>query len=335
MPRSAVDSQGASVSGRRRQQKKRRRRPRNRGYGRDVQFAARNALRASNGDKRFATNAAHRRRFAAIWNEFCNPMGWRTFEDATSDGICIVAEQLREAVTRGRYKISYAHNLISSLNVVLRAAIGPSAPRVSAVWYLGPRTQVRTVPPGGASHEVVFGVVSALRAEELHQAAAVVLLARGLGLRLREALLANIPRLLREARAHGRVNIQDGTKGGRTAPRWVPVNAMGLEALEAAAKVAKGRNILGAGDTVIGTIRGPIRRARKILHAHGVRKFHDLRAAYGCERYEQITGLAAPVLGGSRPAREILQEARKQVAMELGHSRAQIASAYIGGWARK
>src|SRR3546814_13971177 len=145
MPRSAVDSQGASVSERGRQQKKRRRRPRNRGYGRDVQFAARNALRASNGDKRFATNAAHRRRFAAIWNEFCNPMGWRTFEDATSDGLCIVAEQLREAVTRGRYKISYAHNLISSLNVVLRAAIGPSAPWVSEIGRASWRERVGQV----------------------------------------------------------------------------------------------------------------------------------------------------------------------------------------------
>lgn len=308
-------------------------RRRNGGFGRDTGFAARNALRASYGIGRYATTTAHRRRFGVIWERFCKPLGWRALEDATPEGLRLVARRLTAAVTRGRYSTAYAHNLLSSLNVVLRAALGPSAPAVSAVQHLGPRTQVRHDPPDGMSHDVISALVSALSAAGEYRAAAVVLLARGFGLRLREALLANIPRLIREARATGFINIQEGTKGGRRAPRWIPVTSLGQAALERAQSVAAGRtNLLGAGDSLIGAVRGDVRRARKILSAHGIRKFHDLRAAYGCERYEQITGHAAPVLGGPRPPRDVDQAARRQVATELGHGRTQIAGAYIGGW---
>src|SRR5690606_25267241 len=110
----------------------------------------RNALHAAKGKGRFATTAAHRRRFHAVWEGFCRPLlGWRQFEDATAEGLQLVAAQLSEAVQCGRYSIAYAHNLISSLNVVLRAALGPAAPSVSAVQHLGPRSLVREEPPGG------------------------------------------------------------------------------------------------------------------------------------------------------------------------------------------
>src|SRR3546814_2756195 len=112
------------------------------------------------------------------------------------------------------------------------------------------------------SHQIIFALVAALDAKDLHRAAAVVRLTRALGMRVREALLANIPRLLVEARRSGVVNIQDGTKGGRRAPRWVQVTPLGLLALRRAALAAGGRpNLLAAGDRLISVIRGDIRRA--------------------------------------------------------------------------
>lgn len=57
--------------------------------------------------------------------------------------------------------------------------------------------------------------------------AAIVLLTRITGMRLREAILADLPRLRREAELLGRINIQDGTKGGRSgasAPRQIMFN---------------------------------------------------------------------------------------------------------------
>src|SRR3546814_5897729 len=57
-------------------------------------------------------------------------------------------------------------------------------------------------------------------------------------MRLREAILADLPRLHREAEHLGRINIQDGTKGGRSgasAPRWIMAN----EAVKAALLLAR------------------------------------------------------------------------------------------------
>ena len=39
-----------------------------------------------------------------------------------------------------------------------------------------------------------------------------------------------------------------------------------------------------------------------------IRGIHDLRSAYACERYEQLTGFRAPVLGGNAP-RDLDREA--------------------------
>lgn len=41
-------------------------------------------------------------------------------------------------------------------------------------------------------------------------------LARETSMRLREAILAELPRLHRESKNFGRIDIQDGTKGGRS-----------------------------------------------------------------------------------------------------------------------
>lgn len=65
-------------------------------------------------------------------------------------------------------------------------------------------------------------IVDALCCQHQLWTAAIVLLARATGMRLREAILADLPRLSREANDLGRINIQDGTKGGRagaSAPR--------------------------------------------------------------------------------------------------------------------
>ena len=62
-----------------------------------------------------------------------------------------------------------------------------------------------------------------------------------------------------------------------------------------------------------------------------LRGFHELRAAYACERYAQITGSSAPVISGSRTvARELDHKARVVIALELGHSRTDVLVAYLG-----
>ena len=61
--------------------------------------------------------------------------------------------------------------------------------------------------------------------------------------------------------------------------------------------------------------------------------FHELRAAYACERYEQITQCPAPINGGKccQVDRNLDSEARRQISYELGHGRIDVVATYIGG----
>jgi hypothetical protein len=157
-------------------------------------------------------------------------------------------------------------------------------------------------------------------------------------MRLREAILADLPRLQREAERFGRINIQDGTKGGRSgasAPRWVAANEQVKSALLLAqsASPAGSRNLLARDESYATFLQQTVRSAREILHEQGLKGFHELRAAYACERYELLTGHAAPVESGHghRLYRDLDQRARQQISLELGHHRIDVVSAYIGG----
>jgi hypothetical protein len=93
------------------------------------------------------------------------------------------------------------------------------------------------------------------------------------------------------------------------------------------------RNLLVRDENYAAFLQRSVLPARKVLHEQGLKGFHELRAAYACERYEQLTGHAAPVNGGQcyRIDRDLDQQARQQISLELGHNRIDVVSAYIGG----
>ena len=164
------------------------------------------------------------------------------------------------------------------------------------------------------------------------------MLARTTGMRLREAILADLPRLHREAESIGRINIQDGTKGGRSGasePRWIIANEEVKASLLLAREASRvgSHNLLHRTETYAVFLQRTVLPARKILHNHGIKGFHELRAAYACERYECLTGYAAPINGGYNYSvdRNLDQQARQQISLELGHYRVDVVSAYIGG----
>jgi hypothetical protein len=202
------------------------------------------------------------------------------------------------------------------------------------------RTSVRRSVPQGQDREHVKRIVEVLCAHQQPRAAAIAQLARATGMRLREAILADLPRLKREAEHYGKINIQDGTKGGRSgalAPRWITVNDHIRGALAFANHVSPdgSRNLLAPNESYLDFQRGIVRPARDILHKHNLKGFHELRAAYACERYEQITHHPAPINGGSccQLDRHLDQAARAQISYELGHGRIDVVSVYIGGQA--
>lgn len=76
-----------------------------------------------------------------------------------------------------------------------------------------------------------------------------------------------------------------------------------------------------------------------VTHALGVGQTHGLRHGYAQTRYFELMGFECPAVGGSRSlsAEEIAKdkEIRMQISEELGHSRINITSVYLGSWSKK
>jgi len=291
---------------------------RNFGFGRQLSYAGPQALKDLFGDGHFATVKAHSDR----------------------DILMRYATYVREQVDQGNVGIASAQNRLSSVNRTMAALRGDQYVKIpSPSKALGlQRLSVRSDAPQGQDRVQVRLIAQTLSERQQSRVAAIVLLARETGMRLREAILADLPRLQREARQLGKVNIQDGTKGGRSgasAARWIAVTDQVRDALDRASEASpKGsRNLLAPDESYKDFMQAVVRPARDLLHEHGLKGFHELRAAYACERYEQLTGFSAPVNGGRghREDRELDQRAREQISHELGHNRIDVVSAYIGG----
>ncbi|POG06655.1 integrase [Pseudomonas putida] len=315
---------------------------RNFGYGRQLSYAGPQALKEMFGGGHYGTVKAHCDRWQAFV-KWCRSDQGPGINDARRIDRKLLADYaayLRDLVGRGDLAVSTAQNRLSSVNRTMAALRGDQCVKLpSPSKALGmQRTGVRQSVPQGQGREQIKQIVDALCSRDQLRAAAIVLLARATGMRLREAILADLPRLSREAKELGRINIQDGTKGGRagvSAPRWIAVDDHVRGALGLARKVspAGSHNLIAPNEIYLNILQEIIRPARDILHAHNLKGFHELRAAYACERYEQITQHRAPINGGQccQVDRNLDREARRQISYELGHGRIDVVAAYIGG----
>jgi hypothetical protein len=250
------------------------------------------------------------------------------------------AGHLRQQVEQGAIGIATAQNRLSSVNRTMAALRGDQSVAVpSPSKALGMRrTNVLRSTPQGQDHEQVKRIVDVLCEHQMPRAAAIVQLARATGMRLREAILADLPRLKHETEHYGKINIRDGIQGGRSrasALRWIRVNDPIRDALKFAEQVSPNgsRNLLAPNESYVDLQRQIVRPTREILHSHNLKGFHELRAAYACERYEQSTHHLAPINGGRcyQLDRRLDQDARVQISYELGLGRIDLLSTYIGG----
>ncbi|EJL05162.1 site-specific recombinase, phage integrase family [Pseudomonas fluorescens Q2-87] len=315
---------------------------RNFGYGRQLSYAGPQALKDMFGGGHYGTVKAHSDRWLAFVR-WCRSEDGPGFNDARQIDwrtLLDYAGHLRHQVEQGAISIATAQNRLSSVNRTMAALRGDQYVKVpSPSKTLGMRrNSVRRSVPQGQDREHVKRIVDVLCEHQMPRAAAIAQLARATGMRLREAILADLPRLRREAEHYEKINIQDGTKGGRgggTAPRWIRVDDHIREALRYAEQVSPdgSRNLLAPNESYLDFQPSVIRPARDILHTHNLKGFHELRAAYACERYEQITHHLAPINGGRGRRLDpcLDREARFQISYELGHGRIDVVSAYIGG----
>ncbi len=315
---------------------------RNFGFGRQLSYAGPQALKDLFGDGHFATVKAHSDRWQAFVHWCRSDEGPRVNDARQIDRLILMryAVYVREQVDQGNVGIATAQNRLSSVNRTMAALRGDQYVKIpSPSKALGlQRSSVRSGAPQGQDRSKVRLIADGLSDQGQQRVAAIVLLARETGMRLREAILADLPRLQREAQKMGKINIQDGTKGGRSgasAPRWITVTDQVRDALDwASVNSPNGsRNLLAPYESYKDFIQKIVRPARDLLHEQGLKGFHELRAAYACERYEQLTGFSAPVNGGRvhQDDRALDKHARQQISHELGHNRIDVVSAYIGG----
>ncbi|MBK8762415.1 MAG: integrase domain-containing protein [Sulfuritalea sp.] len=311
---------------------------RNFGYGKQMAWAGHQALLDLYGRGHFGSVASHAQR----WRQFCR---WARSTHGINDACAIdqsllerYAADLAELVEDETLAISYAQNLIVSANITMEALRQDKTIRIeSPATWVGKRRIVRTRVPDGLGWADIDRLVVRLRQKNLHRAAVIVLLCRSFGIRLREAILANLADWQRQARERGQIDIRDGTKGGRgkEVERWVPVSERGRVALREAVQVRNqlgGRNLLRADETFDDLVNdGEVHRARKLLHEFGIKGYHELRAAWACERYQEISGATAPVVqAGTSLGQENDEQFRLVLARELGHDRIDVVTAYIG-----
>lgn len=311
---------------------------RNFGFGKQMDWAGHQALKELYGRGHFGTVASHAQR----WRQFCH---WARSNHGINDACTInqlllddYAADLAERVKDETLAVSYAQNLMVSANITLEALRQDKIIRIeSPASWVGKRQTVRTRVPDGMDWADIDRLVARLRQKNMDRAAVIALLCRSFGIRLREAILANLADWQRQARERGQIDIREGTKGGRgkEVERWVPVSERGQIALREAVQVRNqlgGQNLLMPDETFDDLVNdGEIHRARKILHDFGIKGYHELRAAWACERYEEMSGATAPILqAGSSLGQENDDQFRLALARELGHDRVDVVAAYIG-----
>lgn len=302
---------------------------RNFAYGRDMGYAGRQVLRHCFGAGRYGTRQAH----GARWNTFAARM---RSEYGIRDMRLITGGHVREHVdTRleDGYAVTTLHNEVSTVNVVLGYATEGIWSSLSPRALVGPRANVRRDAPASYFIDVEQLTYSAMA--RYPRAMAVFGLARAIGVRSREASLADIRRWMREWELYGAVNVTEGTKGGRGnhIARWVPVTQRGVAALAfARGALPRGsQNLLLTDENYQQWRDGQLRQGREALHQAGVRGYHDGRAAYACDRYQVLTGYQAPAVAGERRAeRDVDRNARGVIAGELGHGRVSVTCSYLG-----
>ena len=294
------------------------------------QYALNNA--AHEGGVSFSTAATNGDR----WQSFASwakEEGIKKMENVTADLVKQYGQDLAEKVNNGKLSASTAQNYVSAVNSVMNMATQNQWKSVSPTKDCGiqERSHVREDAPGALNRAACSRAVDAVREQVGEKAGAVVELARELGLRSKEASLIDARAALAEAKERSAVTVDAGTKGGRE--REVPITSEAqVQALERAAQAQGGdRSMVPEGQSWASWREGELRDAREVVQEHTGGGLHDLRAAYACERYQALTGHAAPCAGGEIADRDRDAAARLAVAEELGHGRAEVTAEYAGG----
>lgn len=297
-----------------------------------MSYAGHNAIKTACAGGHFATVSAHSNR----WKQFCQWAKEQGIKDAKNIHKATL-QAYSDYLLSKDYSASYSQNLLSSCNAVLEALREDNKVSIRPLQALGKTRQrelVRKTAPE-CSFSQIEAISRILQDKGDEKAAAVVWLCRTLGLRSQEAAMFDSRRALIEYKQRGVTNITEGTKGGRGhfIDRWVPVSPQAESALLFSTNLQGQHNNLIPDDKTCHQFLAQVRTATKdVLKEHQISSLHELRAAYACDRYFDLTGQLAPCITGKlQNDKSVDLSAREVITQELGHGRIDVVAAYVGG----
>ncbi|MGI9273657.1 MAG: hypothetical protein ACR2PT_02200 [Endozoicomonas sp.] len=188
---------------------------RNFGYGKQLGYAGRNALKIVMVGQHHSI-ATHSER----WQRFCDWAKTQGIKEAHQISHHTLKDYARylKARLNGQGKpmaVSTAQNRLSTCNTVLKALRGNVDVAIQPAEALDAQRQhIRTEPPELGCAKLA-SAQQELCAQGYDRIAALLGLCRELGLRSREAALLDCRKAMVEARNSGFIDIERGTKGGR------------------------------------------------------------------------------------------------------------------------
>ncbi|MEL7615278.1 hypothetical protein AAGW18_22485 [Vreelandella titanicae] len=307
---------------------------RNFGLGHKPGYAAKVALaQAYGGSDHYYTRFTHHSRFEHYldWlSELDPPI--RDLRKITLAHAIEYSEALANSVASGDMKVSYAQNLVSTLNTVMRAVRQDQAIWLSPADVVGKRSYIRTSLPL-ATWDKVIEAVQLAEAKGNFRGASLVLLWRAFGMRFREAALADLPRLKAEADTYNAVWILDGTKGGfKSEKRRIQIESVQWQSLDYALHTISdsGSCLIDGNNSLKEFLNRHANPMRPILKQVGIQCPKDLRAENFIEVYERTSGQLAPLKQSGAFDREADSVGREVVGHQGGHKRPTVASSYVG-----
>lgn len=305
---------------------------RNFGYGRQLKYAALSALHDHYGlEEHHQTKHTHCARFGAFTTWIRDNYSIKDARGITKNHVEHYGEDLLEDVNDEECSVTYAQNLLSTVNVVLGCLRHDKRLLISPAELVGRRAYIRQTIPQGDWKNVALAVAE-LDRKNNPRAAAALRLTRAFGMRVREAALADLHRLYKEGIANGECIILEGTKGGRRADdRCIPMGDAQWEALNYAMQHSPdgSKNLIDSEEKYTEFLYRVINPARQTLKQYDLKSYREMRAAFAVDTYEEEAGHPAPIK--SKP---VNQEAHLRALLvtskRLGHNRPEIAHAYVG-----
>jgi len=304
--------------------------------------AATNALKERDGS--FSTVATNTDRFRIAANFLKENHEIKDLRFIDKAHLISYAEHLKECVDKDDLSTATAHNYVSAVNTVLQTARGDSTLFVSARDYLPSRSFVCNTSRA-LDLEQISEVKESIMTENFgERLVAVINLQESFGLRFEESVKIDANKALIEALNNEKVTISEGTKGGLT--RVVSItDTKQIDALRTASNIQNSHHSLIPKELSYSQFRNISYIAISNTPAKG---YHDFRHTYAQNRYQQITGEKCPVATNTghgrahyqylsqkleisaQEAKSLDQDARSQIAEELGHHRIDVTNNYLG-----